>query len=201
MAIKFNERYPGRSLAPSTRYPQGGFKNRSAPDSKDGTYLEQDWANDISGFLQFLMREAEITANGQVDDAIRSQYAEALSIVVKKWMNILQSTGNNDSAVMSQKAVTDALNKKPSADGINDIGLLGGGGNRPYMKPSASGSSNIELAVVKGAVEYSGGEYVLSGMTGNGAWKVPDGYVVTGIRKTGDYFDTTTLYCRKLRIS
>lgn len=82
MAINLDEKYPGRAQPKSVRYPQGAFKNRTAPDSQDGTYLEQDWANDMSGFLQWLLANAGITANGDVDNALASQYAEALKILI-----------------------------------------------------------------------------------------------------------------------
>lgn len=83
MAINLDEKYPGRAQPKSVRYPQGAFKNRTAPDSQDGTYLEQDWANDMSGFLQWLLANAGITANGQVDNALASQYADALIKLVE----------------------------------------------------------------------------------------------------------------------
>lgn len=85
MAINLDEKYPGRAQPKSVRYPQGAFKNRTAPDSQDGTYLEQDWANDMSGFLQWLLANAGITANGQVDNALASQYGQALESMVRNW--------------------------------------------------------------------------------------------------------------------
>jgi hypothetical protein len=78
MALKRNERYPGRFDNPSTEHPQGAFKNRSAPNAKDGTYLERDWANDWDGFFAALLKNAGVTANGSVDTALSSQYFDAL---------------------------------------------------------------------------------------------------------------------------
>jgi hypothetical protein len=60
--LKLNERYPGRFNNPSSDYPEGSFKNRTAPASKDGSYLEQDWANDREGFFQSLLAAAGIEA-------------------------------------------------------------------------------------------------------------------------------------------
>lgn len=82
MALKLDERYPGRANPPSLDYPQGSFKNRTSPDSKDGTYLEKDWANDIQGYLQSLLQDAGIVANGQVDKVGASQYFNALKTVI-----------------------------------------------------------------------------------------------------------------------
>lgn len=78
MALKLNERYPGRFNSPSTQYPQGSFKNRTAPGAKDGSYLEQDWANDKLAFFSSLLSGANITANGNVDVVGASQHYDAL---------------------------------------------------------------------------------------------------------------------------
>ncbi len=82
MALKRNERYPGRFSNPTTAQPQGAFKNRSAPNAQDGSYLEQDWANDWSGFFGRLLTVAGVTANGNVDTALSSQYYDALLKVI-----------------------------------------------------------------------------------------------------------------------
>lgn len=78
MSLKLNERYPGRFNNPSDGYPQGSFKNRTTPTSKDGSYLEKDWANDKEGFFQSLLSAAGITANGAVDAVGASQFFDAL---------------------------------------------------------------------------------------------------------------------------
>lgn len=82
MSLKLNERYPGRFDNPSSQYPQGAFKNRSAPGVLDGSYLEKDWANDKEGLFQSLLVAAGITPNGQVDTVGASQYFDALVQVI-----------------------------------------------------------------------------------------------------------------------
>lgn len=82
MALKLNERYPGRFDNPSGLYPQGSFKNRSAPDVFDGSYLEKDWANDKEGLFQSLLVSAGVSANGSVDAVGSSQYFDALLQVI-----------------------------------------------------------------------------------------------------------------------
>lgn len=81
MALKLNERYPGRFNNPTTSYPQGSFKNRTAPTAQDGSYLEQDWMNDIMGFLGRLITVSGVTLNGNVDTALSSQYYDAMSAI------------------------------------------------------------------------------------------------------------------------
>lgn len=83
MAINLDDRYPGRANPKSLDYPQGSFRNRTSPTSKDGTYLEQDWANDWAGFFQSLLKEAGIAANGVVDTAQASQYYDALIAAIR----------------------------------------------------------------------------------------------------------------------
>lgn len=84
MSLKLNERYPGRFSNPSSQYPQGAFKNRTAPGAQDGSYLEKDWANDLLGFLSRLLTVAAISPNGNVDTALSSQYFEALQKITLK---------------------------------------------------------------------------------------------------------------------
>jgi len=84
MAINLDERYPGRANPKTLDYPQGSFKNRTSPTSKDGTYLEQDWANDQLAFFQSLLKEAGVTANGHVDTVLSSQYFDAFKNLLSK---------------------------------------------------------------------------------------------------------------------
>jgi hypothetical protein len=82
MALNLNERYPGRFNNPTAGYPQGSYRNRTSPTAKDGSYLEQDWANDKEGFFQSLLVDASITANGEVDSVGASQYRDALRKII-----------------------------------------------------------------------------------------------------------------------
>lgn len=82
MALILPNRYPGRFNPPSTEYPQGSFKNRTAPGALDGSYLEQDWANDKEGFFQSLLDAAAIAPNDSVDEVGDSQYYTALQAVI-----------------------------------------------------------------------------------------------------------------------
>lgn len=81
MALKLNERYPGRFTNPSADYPQGSFKNRTRPTAKDGSYLEKDWANDKEGFFQSLLSAAGQIADGTVDKVGASQYFNAMKTI------------------------------------------------------------------------------------------------------------------------
>ncbi|QXV72926.1 hypothetical protein [Edwardsiella phage PVN06] len=78
MALILPNRYPGRAGQVSVDYPQGTFKNRSAPNVEDGTYMEQDWLNDMYGFFGAILKAANVSPNGTVDTATSSQFYDAL---------------------------------------------------------------------------------------------------------------------------
>lgn len=124
MAINLDERYPGRANGKTLSYPQGSFKNRTSPTSKDGTYLEQDWANDWAGFFQRMMVVSGISPNGAVDTAESSQYFDALAKVIsdatpdasttKKGLVELATTAQaqaltNDATVITPKKLADSF--------------------------------------------------------------------------------------------
>jgi hypothetical protein len=82
MALQRDARYPGRWTAASGGHPQGAFKNRTAPGSLDGSYIEQDWANDWDGYFSSLLAAGGLTANGNVDAVGASQYFTALQTML-----------------------------------------------------------------------------------------------------------------------
>jgi len=83
MALQRDARYPGRWTAASGGHPQGAFKNRTAPGALDGSYIEQDWANDWDGFFSSLLSATAITPNGTVDAVGASQYFTAMLNLTK----------------------------------------------------------------------------------------------------------------------
>lgn len=111
MAINLDDRYPGRANPKTLNYPQGSFKNRSSPTSKDGTYLEQDWANDMLGFFQAMMKNAGISANGNVDTAQASQYLDSL-------IQTMRSTHATETEFGSGKLATTAQAQALVADDV-----------------------------------------------------------------------------------
>ena len=76
MAINRATRYPGRFDAPNAGQPEGAFKNKTGPGAVDGSYLEKDWANDMSAFFSSLL--AGDAASGTVDEVGASQYFDSL---------------------------------------------------------------------------------------------------------------------------
>jgi hypothetical protein len=82
MALIRSTTYPGLFSPPTAGQPQGAFKNRTTPTSADGSYLEQQWANDWSGFFSALLDSAGITPDGSVDEVGASQYFDSLIQVI-----------------------------------------------------------------------------------------------------------------------
>lgn len=82
MTFKLSDRYPGRVVDPTSEYPRGSFKNRSAPNTDDGTYLEQEWKNDERGFFEKIVNVAKITPNGKVDNGVDCQIYDGLMSIV-----------------------------------------------------------------------------------------------------------------------
>lgn len=148
MALKLDERYPGRADPASVDYPQGSFKNRTSPTAKDGTYLEKDWANDQQGFLQSLLKSVGVVANGVVDKVGASQYFDALTQLISDG-SPSQAT---DSIAGIAKIATPAILKAgtnndsfATAKGLKDAGLwpLGVGQTRQDVTASRSiGTTN-----------------------------------------------------------
>lgn len=132
MALQRDARYPGRWTAASGGHPQGAFKNRTAPGSLDGSYIEQDWANDWDGFFGSLLTAASITANGTVDAVGASQYYSAFLLLTQKArtsMTAYMAAGTFSFVVPSgvTRIKTRAVGGGGGAGG-SASGLSGGGG-------------------------------------------------------------------------
>lgn len=80
MAINLNELEASgkRWEPPSEDFPMGKFIDGSAAGKRDGSYCKAAWANNIFGFFGALLRNAEMTPDGQVDTAQKSQLFDAM---------------------------------------------------------------------------------------------------------------------------
>lgn len=130
MAINLATRYPGRANPADTNYPQGSFKNRSAPGVLDGSYLEKDWANDFFAFFQQSLVEAGISPNDTVDNATNSQYYQALKSVFAEKNDFLSiaTTAFEASVINGEAVYWDSANSRfdeAIADGTNKQNMIG----------------------------------------------------------------------------
>lgn len=151
MALKRNDRYPGRFLTPTTDHPQGAFKNRTAPGANDGSYLEADWANDWDGFFARLLTVAGATANGSVDTAQSSQYYDALVAAMKSALGTAAQrnvgTGTNQLPDMNSFTVSE----NPSLGWY----VLPNGHIHQYGYVTLPAVSNFNPATVGGITYYT----------------------------------------------
>lgn len=121
MALELDSRYPGRFTPGDADYPQGSFKNRTAPGALDGSYLEKDWANDKEGFFQRLMLVAGISPNGSVDTAQASQYYNALLQI------IADNAADTLNAPIASVAVAGTVDLTAGAPATSNIVFTGSG--------------------------------------------------------------------------
>lgn len=82
MALKIEERFPGKSAPADANYPLGSARNVSAPGAGDGTPIVADVLNDLFGFQQGLLAAAGLTASGLPDRVGASQYLDAIQALI-----------------------------------------------------------------------------------------------------------------------
>lgn len=81
MAINPETQYAGKIAPSSTEYPYGQARNITLPGDGTGTPWEAALVNDIFGFQQALLSQAEIVPSGNPETAVDSQYLKALEKV------------------------------------------------------------------------------------------------------------------------
>jgi hypothetical protein len=122
MALQRDARYPGRWTAASGGHPQGAFKNRTAPGALDGSYIEQDWANDWDGFFSSLLSAAAITPNGNVDAVGASQYYTALAqMFASKTLATTTTPGIVELATNAEMATGTDTGRTPSVAAVMSL--------------------------------------------------------------------------------
>jgi hypothetical protein len=78
MAIRPNVLYPSQTYAPGAGYPYGRARNESNPGDRDGYPLEEQWVQDLQGFLQAILAQSGTVPNDIPDSASASQYMSGL---------------------------------------------------------------------------------------------------------------------------
>lgn len=81
MAIRPNNEYPDATTEPDSDYPYGGARNVVSPGDGTGTPWEAKLINDVFGFQQALLEQADISPNNLPETASVSQYLEALKVI------------------------------------------------------------------------------------------------------------------------
>lgn len=84
MAIIPSDTYPGQTdTSDLVAYPSGAAQNVIVIDDGVGFPLEKTWVNDLLGWQQALLAAAGITASGDPDTAVDSQYKEAIEWIAE----------------------------------------------------------------------------------------------------------------------
>lgn len=73
----------GRITAPDADYPGGSSKDETGEGAADGTPYVRGRANDIFGLEQALLGDAGLVPSGDADTAIKSQYLQGASLILK----------------------------------------------------------------------------------------------------------------------
>ena len=84
MAIAPETVYPAQTDTGDTGFPLGKARNVTVPGAGDGTPLEEQWVNDIWGFLQALLDADDVVPSGVPDEVGASQYLEALRQLTRR---------------------------------------------------------------------------------------------------------------------
>lgn len=111
MAINPNTAYPDNTAAPNANYPQGSARNVTTPGDNTGTPFDEAWVNDVWGLLQRTIRLAIMTPSGTPDNAVVSQYGQALTNMLGPIETTHIATGSNDAYTL-----TASLHREPWAD-------------------------------------------------------------------------------------
>lgn len=146
MALKLNERYPGRFNNPTTSYPQGSFKNRTAPNAQDGSYLEQDWANDILGFLGRLITVSGVTLDGNVDTALSSQYYDALRTLTLQRSNPFGDIASDGSTALTTARTNLGLGNAAQRNVGTTSGTVAAGNDSRFGQMLGVGQSWVSVS-------------------------------------------------------
>lgn len=117
MAIIRETQYPGLWNLPSVNSPQGNFKNETALNAEDGSYLDSVWKNDEDALIQSLLIAAGVTPNGNPDEGGNSQVYKAL---------VEQCMGRAQSVTESAGSVADAYVFEESANNQSPAAIFHG---------------------------------------------------------------------------
>lgn len=105
MAIRLDDKYPGRVNPADPSYPDGSVKNETVPNSSnDGTPLDELWGNDIEGLKQAVLRSSGIAANDVPDTALTSQVLQGLMEIASGRAIYYNESGIADAYVLDARA-------------------------------------------------------------------------------------------------
>jgi hypothetical protein len=107
-------------VSPGGSYPLGKARNEVVEGDGSGTPLEEQWVNDLWGFLQALLAGASITASGNPDQVGASQYVDAIQALIYDLLDYAH-TWQAAQTFNAQARFNTGLEFGPSADGVSYV--------------------------------------------------------------------------------
>lgn len=152
MAISPKNLYPSRIIDGDAGFPYGKALDIQNGVVGTGTPLRATWLNDIFGFQQSLLSEANITPNGTPDEVGSSQYLDAVKHVARQPLNlkVFQSPTDGLTQISTRTANAGEVYevRKVSDDSLATI-YIDKGGLNPITQ---NGTSNVSGS--DGVVEF-----------------------------------------------
>ena len=99
MALKPGTSYPAQTDLDETNYPLGKARNVTTDKDGTGTPWERALINDLFGFQQALLAAGGVTASGDPDTAVASQYLQALQTLFAPKSKYILAAGNWNYAI------------------------------------------------------------------------------------------------------
>jgi len=135
MAINPESQYPGKIAPSDADYPYGSARNISAPGDGTGTPWEAAIVNDVLGFQQEMLSQANLVPSGSPEKVNASQYLQALRRLFEgaRFSTVADATAatvvlSDESRVTIDELACAPFTVKPSsyAPGPGDITLASG---------------------------------------------------------------------------
>jgi hypothetical protein len=172
MAVKIADLYLNTNPA-DANYPGGSFKNASSPTATDGTPFEEQWANDMLGFMQALIALAGVVPSGVPDTAVNSQHLQAVLKIMGRTAGAIRAV-----AVTGPVIESDQIIVIDASGGDVDLTFLSAAASgaksiKVFRKRSDPGTSAVNL--LPAATETIAGEASVSLLPGEGYEFIPDG--------------------------
>jgi hypothetical protein len=83
MALNPKETYGGQVQISDPTYPYGKARNKTTVGDTNGTPLERQWVNDLWGWQQALLAQADLDPSGTPDKVGASQYLQAIQRIIR----------------------------------------------------------------------------------------------------------------------
>jgi hypothetical protein len=189
MALDLRERYGIRVDTTDPAYPYGKARNATAVGDGTGFPLERDWVNDLQGFLQALLVDADIAPSEVPDTANVSQYLGALLAIFYRRGQVDTLLANEVTA--RNAAITAAIENQFSGCSL-------------YKSANQTLSSEVESAITFNSESWDVGDYhstssntqrLVAPATGYYllSWRVPFGSGAAGFRNLALYLNGSSV--------